>query len=574
MRRFPRVSQFLPAAAAAAVLAGVTCSFPTDESNQVFVTITLSSPVVVQGSQVTAHAHAFRKVGNANQEVHDVDFQWSVSNDAVAQVQRTDRGAAIITGVNAGTVHLVARAALYDKSTPVDSLIRVAKALEIDSIRPKTTLYGGRVTVYGVGINNIFIANMGNGELFPDTFSYQGVRNGLGSMEFWVPPPVTTGALLAFGPGVFATSTDTVQVGDHDIYEPNDTLPSLINLDQPGPIPQLPPLRFFNPALDFEALDRTASFGLDWYQFGQADSTQPMTFVFTGGAGADTSVFNILTDSIYYQSPNYFVGDSAWILAPTSEVIGCKGINNTYFVPFARADSFVVELGTQPTHTFSVFAEYTASGRYGMRMSRNLIRFDPSVAPDRFAPNELCNQADANFKKPAAKIQVNLGSLPFVDTTLTIDVPHATDWYRFHMPAVNGADLQDTVSVMTVSRTPLSKDTSDIDVTVIGADDFVLYGQATDSGSTEDLKVFLPTNHDYYVVVSDFAGAPVRYALCINVSTTCAALPPPITPVSGGGAAGVSPRVMKARRAIARTGATLAAQNALTRFRRLLSRRP
>lgn len=570
MRRFSRVSCI---AAASAVLAGVTCSFPTDESNQVFVTITLSSPVVVQGGQVTAHAHAFRNVGATTQEIHDVDFQWSVSDDAVAQVQRTDRGAAIITGVNAGTVHLVAKAALYDKSSPRDSLIRVAKALEIDSIRPNVMLYGGRVTVYGVGINNIFIANLGNGELFPDTFSYKGVRNGLGQMDFWVPPPVTSGVLLAFGPGVFATSADTVFVGDHDIYEPNDTIPTLIDLDQPGPIAQLPALRFFNPALDFEALPRDVFFGLDWYQFGQADNTMPMSFVFTGGAGADTSVFNILTDSIYYQSGSYFVGDSAWIIAPTSNVIGCKGINNTYFVPFAQADSFVVELGRQPSHTFSVFAEYTAAGRYGMRMVRNLVRFDPNVAPDRFSPNELCNQADVNFANPQKTITVNLGSLPFVDTTLTIDFPHAVDWYRFHMPAVNGADLQDTVSVMTVSRAPGAKDTSDIDVTVIGADDFLVYGQAIDSGSTEDLKVYLPTDHDYYVVVSDFAGAPVRYALCINVSTTCAALPPPV-PAPPGTAGGVSARALRARSAVTRVGAPVAAQAAVDRLRRLLSRRP
>ena len=175
---------------------------------------------------------------------------------------------------------------------------------------------------------------------------------------------------------------------------------------------------------------------------------------------------------------------------------------------------------------------------------------------------------------PTKKISVNLGSLPFVDTTLTIDFPHATDWYRFTMPAVNGADLQDTVSIMTVSRSPGAKDTSDIDVTVIGADDFAYYGQAIDSGSTEHLKVFLPTNQDYYVVVSDFAGAPVRYGLCINVATTCAASPASRSRPRQGVTGRVPLRAMRARSAIARVGAPAAAQTALDRLRRHLSLRP
>lgn len=578
MRRFPRVSRLASAAAAAllAVLAGVTCSFPTDVSNQVFVNVTLSAPLVVQGAQITAHAHAFRNTGSGPVPVNDVDFQWSVSDSSVARIVNDGRGTATITGVNPGLVHVVANAAVYAQSTPKDSLIRVARALEIDSIRPRINLYGGLVTVYGVGINNIFLANLGNGQLEADTFSFKGNRNGLGAMDFWVPPPATTGQLLAFGPGVFTAAAETTFVGNHDIYEPNDTNPSLIDLDLPGPIAQLPALRFFNPALFFEPLDRNSTFGLDWYQFDQADTSQPLTFVFSApGAGRDTTIFNIITDSIYYTGGSYFVGDSAWIIAPTSEVVGCKGINNTYSVPFAQSDSFVVEMGQLTSHTFSLFAEYVQAGRYGMRVVRSQVRFDPKVAPDRFSPNEVCNQADANFAKPGTTIAVSLGSQPFVDTTLTIDFPHATDWYRFHMPAASGTDLQDTVAIQTVSRTAGAKDTSDIDVTIIDANDFTLYGQALDSGSTESLQVFLPTGHDYYVVVSDFAGAPVRYGLCIAVAPSCPSLPAPI-PAPPGSAAGVPYRALRQRLAPRGRGGPSAASaaGAAARLRRLLSRRP
>src|SRR5579864_3773956 len=138
MRRFPRVSRLAATAAFIAVGAGVTCSFPTDESSQVFVTITLSAPLVVQGAQITAHAHAFRKTTSGPLAVNDVDFQWNVSDSNVARIVNDGRGTATITGVNAGLVHVVARTAVYAKAADMDSTIRVARALEIDSIRPST----------------------------------------------------------------------------------------------------------------------------------------------------------------------------------------------------------------------------------------------------------------------------------------------------------------------------------------------------------------------------------------------------------------------------------------------------
>lgn len=533
MRRFPRASQLVPAAVAAAILAGVTCSFPTDESNQVFVTITLSAPLVVQGSAITAHGHAFRNTGSGPVPVTDVDFQWSVSDPSVASIVNNGRGTATITGLNAGLVHVVAKAAVYANSTAMDSIVRVAKALAIDSVKPDSILYGGLLTVYGVGINNIFQAQLGPGVLDADTFSFQGNRNGLGKMQFWVPFPAHTGRLLAFGPGVFDSAKTTTFVGDHDIYEPNDSAPSLINLDGPDPIPQLPLIRFINPALYFEPFDRNSSIGLDWYRFGQADTSQPVTFIFSApGAGRDTTIFSILTDSIYYAG-FYSLDPSAWIIAPGSGLYGCRG--NAFFAPVATSDSTVVEFGNLTSDKFFLFEEYTESGRYGMRIVRSLIKADPTVGRDKFSPNEVCNQADANFAKPATHIAVHLGSQPFVDTTLTIDFPHATDWYRFRLDTVNAADVSENVTFATVSRTPGSQDTSDIDVTVLDINGNYL-GQVVDSGSTELMTLNLSTNADYYVVISDFAGAPVRYALCIQVANSCPSLPPPV--------AGTAARVM------------------------------
>lgn len=522
MRRFPPV---VALAGALAILGGVTCSFPTDVSDQVSVTVTLSAPLVVQGAQITVQGHAYRNTGAGPVEIHDVDFQWGVSDSNVASIRSAGRGRATITGVNTGVVHVLARAALYDKAAPADSLVRVAHALEIDSIRPDSILYGGLITVYGVGVNNIFLAELGPAVLDADTFSFKGERNGLGSMQFWVPFPAHSNQMIAFGPGVFASAPETTFVGDHDIYEPNDSAPALIDLDGLAPITQLPAIRFINPALFLEPIDRNSSFGLDWYRFGQADTTQPVTFIFAApGAGRDTTIFSILTDSLYYNG-SYVLDPNAWILAPNVGVFGCR--SNSFFAPIATSDSTVVELGNLTTDKFFLFEEYTQPGRYGMRVTRSLIKADPNVGRDRFSPNEVCNQADDNFSRPATTISVNLGSLPFVDTTLTIDFPHATDWYRFHLGAVNGTDLSEDVTFQMVSRSPGARDTSDIDVTVLDLNGNE-YGQSVDSGSTELLTVNLSTNQDYYVVISDYAGAPVRYGLCIIVSSSCPALPPPI----------------------------------------------
>lgn len=567
MRRVSRVSF---AALAAAILAGVTCSFPTDQSDQVFVTVTLSAPLVVQGASITAHGHAFHKTAGGNVPVNDVDFAWSVSDSTVARIVNDGRGTATITGVNAGLVHVVARAAVYQKSADLDSTIRVARALEIDSIKPDSIAYGGRITVYGVGVNNIFLAQLGAAILDADTFSFQGNRNGLGHMQFWVPFPAHSDQMIAFGPGVFATALESTFVnGDHDIYAPNDTNPARIDLDSAGPIAQLPLLRFFNPALFFRPFDqKTTTEGVDWFSFHQADTTLPVTFVLTApGAGRDTTHLNILTDSIYYNL-GYTIGPTAWILAPQLGIFGCRA--NSFFAPIAVEESTVVEFGNLTSHTFNLFDEYTQSGRYGMRVTRALIKADPNVGRDRFSPNEVCNQADANFAKPATAIKVNLGSLPFVDTTLTIDFPHATDWYRFHLDSVAVTDTTDTVSVQTVSRSPGAVDTSDVDITVLDLNGN-FEGQAADSGSTEHLRVLLHTGQDYYAVVSDFAGAPVRYAMCIQVAPVCATLPAPI-PAPPGMASAVRRRALMQRlrpstRSAARLRALRAAQAARLPFR-------
>ena len=534
MRRFPPVAALGAAAVVLAVLAGVTCSFPTDESNQVFVTITLSAPLVVQGGEITAHGHAFRNTASGPVAVTDVDFQWSVSNDSIARVVNAGRGVATITGVNAGLVHLVAKAAVYANSTSKDSVIRVARALEIDSIRPDSVRYGGRITVYGVGINSIFLPELGGVQIVPDTFSFKGDPNGLGHMQFWVPPPATSDLFFGFGPGVFASAAETTFVADSDIFEPNDTAPARIDIDSTNPIPQLPAIRFYNPALDYEALDRGLTIGFDWYRFAQADTTQPFTLIFdAAGKGSDTVTFTILTDTIGYTTGNYFYGDSAWAVGPSAGLFTCRAYG--YFMPMAPSDSFIVVLRNLTRPSVQLFSEYTQSGRYGLEIIRGAVSTDPRIGPDHFTPNEICNQADANFNADSAATTVSAATPAWVDTTLTIDFPHATDWYRFHITSTGPAT--EPVQVAITPKEIPGQTPSDLDITVVEATTLNYVDQAADTGSNETISFTANTNDDYYVIVSDYAGVPVRYGLCVVVNGACAA-PFPAAPA---GVSGVAP---------------------------------
>src|SRR5258708_6924504 len=114
---------------------------------------------------------------------------------------------------------------------------------------------------------------------------------GLGRMSFWVPPPAHSGQLFFLGAGVFGLDTATTNVLKDDVFEPNDTIPTNINLDLGGPWPGTPfaPILFTNPALAFEPVDRNIGLGEDWFRFSVSDSTQPMTFFITYPSSGDTA---------------------------------------------------------------------------------------------------------------------------------------------------------------------------------------------------------------------------------------------------------------------------------------------
>ncbi len=557
LQRVPRALLRLAGFAAyVAALVSATCNFPTDKSDEIFVTVTspdtlfLKDSVLRRGEVLDLEARAWRRTGPMDSvEVPNIDFKWSSDNRTVATVEATSSTTGAVTGVKSGRADIEVDVTGFERAAAGFLAIRIAEGLEIDSIRPDTVKYGQLLTFYGVGVRNIFLARLGAGDLIPDTFSFQGVRDGLGQMSFWVPPPSHSAPAVVFGPGIFFAVSDSTHVRRLDLYEPNKLSPSKINLDQPGPIPQLPFLLFFNPALSFEDLPRTDSIGVDWYRFTRSDTTQAVTLVLSSPTTAGTfSTF--LTDSLYESAGNYLIGDSSWTIGPGTYF--CKGKS---FRPLeATAESIVVSFKRLPSRVLHLLSIYRKAGAYRLEVVQGFVASDKRIQPDRFEENNICNFADENFKDPAKQIIISPTS-SFADT-LTIDSPHDIDWFRFQ---VSGTVAQ-TVTIQTAPR-PFSTtvpDLSDIDLYVLkvptASNGLDPVGRETTPGSTAKLTLLLPPA-DYYLAVVDFAGIPTRYGLCIVDGIAC-------TPPAAPAVVPVAPRRSKSAR-LARPSAAVRSRSDL-----------
>src|SRR5207249_602910 len=142
----------------AVALTGVTCAFPTDKSDKVLVTLEGPSQVVLRGQEMSVHARAWRVIGPDTQPITNVAFAFGTGSSTTATVQNDGGGYATVTGVNSGNVHVTARAISFEQAPEGDLLLRVSNPLEVDSVRPKLVRFGDTITVYGVGVDSIFIA--------------------------------------------------------------------------------------------------------------------------------------------------------------------------------------------------------------------------------------------------------------------------------------------------------------------------------------------------------------------------------------------------------------------------------
>ncbi len=507
MRRLDRA---IPVVALAAALAAVTCAFPTDKSNDLFVTAQPDSgkQVVLAGQKLGVHAYLWQRAGSDSVEVKNAVFQWAVDVDSLAIVKNEGFGGAEVTGIKSGNVTVSARAVAFEKSQTAYVPLRVSKPLEIDSVRPSLVRFGDTITVYGVGVDSIFIAFLDNATQFDypiplvlptrtrDTTGYS-------TATFWVTPPAHTERLSFIGPGIFGNAPDTTHVLPFDVLEPNDTAPRPINLEAPPLVTSLPALRFFNPALAFEPLKRD-EVGIDWYRFSQT-TPRDLTIILTAPDALGTfSTF--LSDSlIFISGSGYFLGDSAWTLGPGSHA--CKG--EPFEPAESRPESTVVALRGMPAGGLHALALYSQPGRYGLAVFEGYIA-DPRVGRDAHEEDDFCDAADAR----GLAVTLPAGSLR---DTLTIDNAHDIDWIRFRVNSLT------TVTMKIAPLASVTTDPSDVDIYLLtvpggGASSTLdLLNSSTDTGSVESMTSLLSAG-EYYLVAVDYLGAPVAYDLCINTS--------------------------------------------------------
>ncbi|HYR31081.1 MAG TPA: hypothetical protein VEO93_04115, partial [Gemmatimonadales bacterium] len=144
-----------------AALAGLTCSFPTDKSDQVYVVISAPAAVVLRGLQpLTLSAAAWRRVaGGDSVLLQNVAFQWSSSDKTSATVDPSGGtpGQADVTGIKRGQVRVTALAVEFEKGLSGSVNLRVADPLEIDTIFPDSVRWGEKVTVVGIGVRQIHL---------------------------------------------------------------------------------------------------------------------------------------------------------------------------------------------------------------------------------------------------------------------------------------------------------------------------------------------------------------------------------------------------------------------------------
>ena len=523
-----RLNRPIPLLTIAVALAGVTCSFPTDKSDKVFVTLEAPSGVVLRGHEMSVLARAYRVVGTDTQAIGNVDFAFYTTSSTLARVEPSGGGYATVTGVNSGTVEILARAVAFERAPQANLFLRISNPLEVDSVRPKVARHGQVITVYGVGVDSLFIASLAGVNLIEYPFSRVRDASGRGRISYWVPPPARSDSLFYLGAGVFGFDTATTTVVYKDIYEPNDTVPTVLDLNGPGPWPGTiyAPILFTNPALAFEPVDRAVGQGVDWFQFNVADTTRALTFFINYPSFGDTAATRtFLIDSLYH-NVDFFGRDSADFIGSTFQ--RCRGF---YFAPPQKArESTTVALRSLPSQHLHVVTFFKRAQRYGLTVLQGYFTADPRIHPDAYEENDMCHFAD----RPGKRITLAAG-VAFTDT-MTIDNPFDPDWYVVDVPPPAGVD--NSFRIKLAPRPFATADSSDIDVYVIRYGDFALMASGVTKGSSyEDVSVSLAAGR-YYVSVVDYAGVATRYSMCMsargglftnNCNLIVAPSPPPPT---------------------------------------------
>jgi hypothetical protein len=528
---------FRRGAALAALLSSATlatCVYSTEHDSSVHVSIT-PLRILLRGATALRKATAWQVVSATDsQPIPNVKFVWASSDPLTAAV---DPNEGFIVGIKSGTVTITAAAKNFDRQAqPGRDTVRVSAALEIDSVTPDTIRYGDRLSIYGVGVDSILQASLGDGILIPVPFSKTNYPNGTARSRYWVPPPAVTDSLfflgITNGNGVFGFVHNSItKVIEHDLYFPNVTNARRISLTGPGPFPtQAPRLLFVNPALAFEDLPFGVKSSADWYRFGLAPP-RDLTVILESPALAGTFQ-TFLSDSLGFNSSTkkYFTGRNSWTFGPGSHACHGLGFNPDELT----ADSTIVAFKGLTLDSLDAIAVYTQPGRYGLVV---VDSFQAELPADVHEDDNSCNAADLRGIQSA--------QTGFRDT-LAIENPHDIDWIRFTAP--NPAPFAGTefrVHAIPGVNPDSTKFLTFYVIKVPAASDTVLSVVVTDTAvanrTDHEVAASLAPGADYYAVVLDFAGTTTYYELCVQPASvippaTCPGAAPWPTPPARSGA--------------------------------------
>lgn len=484
------------------------CVAPSDESDQVQVTIEAPSDLMIEGRTMLLSAHAWRLDGSGGRrELSGIAFGWGTESPGVATVQGRPDGTALVTPVSAGTVRVHALATALEDAQPGTLDLRVANAVTIDSVRPALVHYGDQVTVYGVGLGDINRVSLGQGDLLPDSASFLGQPEGVGQLNLWVPFPAASSPLVVTSRlGITTAASDTTHVRPQDLYHELQLPAPTVELA--GPASRGPDTLFFNPAL---ALVDGEVF--DVLRFHRAVRGS-LTFTIAS-TGPVVTLFNPVLTADREPPSSFQLGFTGWAIGFADQfchgkhVVLGRPLGITAPVRLVRAlkDIDLTDL------LVAVYGE--PSGQYAVTVQDGYRTAEPRIVPDRFEENDFCDGADAHDADPSQRLD-----LPFADT-LTIDNPYDVDWFRFHTPGFSDDGIPRLITIRTAARPFAASDSSNIGVLLVDPE---VIDSSRGPGSSERLTALLQPGTDYYLVVVDDAGVATRYSLCVAAGSTCSFL--------------------------------------------------
>ena len=512
---------------AALALAAGTCTAPTDVSSQYRINLYIQSPLVYRGQEIYAGPSLWHYLDNGDSvQVTNAIFVWAGGAPAGEILPNAD-GSASILGIARGISYFSVEAPVYGVNTRFYGSVRVADQVELDSVSPDTVAWGARITVHGVrvGSPNDVSVRLNGVSLIPDTLSLIGDTSQVETMSYFVPGGTTSGTLQVTGFGLIAIDSTPIVVQQHELYEPNDQSPTIVQLDTAQPYPAVvdpptpgyPAIHFFDPALQYEAPGIADSITTDWFHFvSTAHTGTPWTFVLHSPAIPRRAAFGIPA-TVHSGVPIFDAGAFGFDFDNHRLLSRCRG-SDFEFPVSGGVDSVVLSLQALPASGID-FVEYTSNaGAYGLGVYAASHTLS-AVPPDKFEDNDFCDQADANFLIDSLKI--DLGAANFSDT-LTIDTPFEVDWYRFHVAT------DTAVHVQTAARNGFAN--SALNLYLYRQSDLNPVDSATGgAAAAQQLSESLNAG-DYYLVVVNTDGVPTRYGLCIAEGTTCSEPPDPSAP--------------------------------------------